>query len=309
MKRSFGVAARRVLQRAAVAGVVVAMGASAMAGRVFAMRNVDTGEKMEMKVPDGFKAYSYNTNWLDSVPYLIEHARWGEPWACEALGDCYRYGRGGLRQSMMNAITYYGLAKGKRYLNALIDSVCRVGGSDPLERVMHMAVQLDKKDFDGVRRNIEALDSMGYHSADLVRVVLDNAGQPGAIEKMLAEMDMISTDTDGMILMISALNATGAVIDNVVTKEQLLLWRDMCDWVAIDCLKGLDYIKNELDENYNERLAIECFLKADARGALDGRCARELYRLLQKRVEQGYKPFDDETMERLRRLGDTERIL
>ena len=291
-----------------MAGVVVAMGGSAMAERTFTIRDVDTGEKMEMKVSDGFRAYSYNVNWLDSVPYLIEHARWGEPWAYEALGDCYRYGRGGVRRSMVNAVTYYGLAKGEKHIDALLDSVSREGGSDPLELVMHMFVQLDKKDFDGVRRSIEVLDSLDYHSADLVRVVLDNTGQSDVVEKMLAEMDVLSMDIDRMILMISALNATGAVIDNVVTKEQLLRWRDMCDWVAIDCIKGMSYIQNELDDDYNEKHAIECFLKADARGALDRKCARELHRLLQKRFEQGHKPLDDETMERLRRLGETERI-
>lgn len=307
IKLSLGAVAPRWLRIAPVAGIVVAMGTSAMAERMIAIDEVDPWKKLEMAAVDGSSSNGYNKNRPDSVPYLIEHARWGEPWAYKALGDCYRYGRGGVRRSMINALTYYGLAERERHFNSWIDSICRMGGTDPLERVIHLVAQLDKKDFDGARRNIEALDSMGYHSADLVRVVLDNIGQSDAVDKMLAEMDVVSTDTDRMILMISALNATGAVMDNVVTKEQLLQWRDKSDWVAVDCLKGLSYIKNELDEDYNEKHAIECFLKADARGALDARCAVELCRLLQKRVEQGDKPFDEKTMERLHRLCETER--
>lgn len=307
IKLSLGAVARRWLRIATVAGIVVAMETSAMAERMIAIDEVDPWKKLEMAAVDGSSANGYNKNRLDSVPYLIEHAQWGEPWAYKALGDCYRYGRGGVRRSMINALTYYGLAERERHFNSWIDSICQQGRTDPLERVIHLVAQLDKKDFDGARRNIEVLDSMGYHSANLVRVVLDNVGQSDAVDKMLAEMDVVSTDTDRMILMISALNATGAVMDNVVTKEQLLQWRDKSDWVAVDCLKGLSYIKNELDEDYNEKHAIECFLKADAHGALDARCTVELCRLLQKRVEQGDKPFDEKTMERLHRLCETER--
>lgn len=61
----------------------------AFADEKMAIRNSDTGESFEVMVPDGLRIYEYNSNWLDSIPYLIEHARWGEPWAYEALGDCY----------------------------------------------------------------------------------------------------------------------------------------------------------------------------------------------------------------------------
>ena len=41
------------------------------------IRNADTGESFEVSVPDGLKIRidEYNSNWLDSIPYLVEHAR------------------------------------------------------------------------------------------------------------------------------------------------------------------------------------------------------------------------------------------
>lgn len=68
---------------------------SVFADKKMTIRNSDTGESFEISVPDGLRIYEYNSNWLDSIPYLIERARYGEPRAYEALGDCYRYGKGG----------------------------------------------------------------------------------------------------------------------------------------------------------------------------------------------------------------------
>lgn len=71
------------------------------------VENVDTGESFEVSVPDGLKITHYNANWLDSVPYLIDNARWHESWAYKALAECYRYGKGGLKKSIFNAIVCY----------------------------------------------------------------------------------------------------------------------------------------------------------------------------------------------------------
>lgn len=53
------------------------------------------------------EARAYNSEWLDSVAYLQEHAKWKEPWALRALADCYRYGKGGVDKSVFNALMYY----------------------------------------------------------------------------------------------------------------------------------------------------------------------------------------------------------
>ncbi|MCM1141565.1 MAG: hypothetical protein NC453_23585 [Muribaculum sp.] len=72
--------------------------------------NSDTGESFEVSVPAGMRIYEYNSNRLDSIPYLVERARYGEPWAYETLGDCYRYGKCGVERSILKALTFYDLA-------------------------------------------------------------------------------------------------------------------------------------------------------------------------------------------------------
>lgn len=80
-----------------------------MADKKMTLSNIDTGGSFEVSVPDGLKIsiQEYNSNWLDSIPYLVEHAKWKEPWAFEALAECYRYGKGGVEKSMFNAIMCY----------------------------------------------------------------------------------------------------------------------------------------------------------------------------------------------------------
>lgn len=79
------------------------------ADNTLTVRNSDTGESFDVSVPDGIRIqmYEYNSEWLDSVPYLLEHARWKEPWAFEALADCYRHGKGGVEKNQLNALIYY----------------------------------------------------------------------------------------------------------------------------------------------------------------------------------------------------------
>lgn len=80
---------------------------NSFADKKMTIRNADTEESFEVSVPDGMNIYEYNSNWLDSIPYLVEHARWTEPWAYKSLAECYRYGRGGIEKSMFNAIMSY----------------------------------------------------------------------------------------------------------------------------------------------------------------------------------------------------------
>ena len=101
----------------------------AFADKKMTIRNSDTGESFEVMVPDGLRIYEYNSNWLDSIPYLTEHARYGEPWAYEALGDCYRDGRGGVKMSIVNALEYYDLA-GKD-IDAIISGIAEIDHDSP----------------------------------------------------------------------------------------------------------------------------------------------------------------------------------
>lgn len=79
---------------------------SSFAQKQLTVVNEDTGESFEVTVPEGLRIYEYNENWLDSIPYLIEHARNREVWAYENLARCYRYGIG-VEKCITNAMIYY----------------------------------------------------------------------------------------------------------------------------------------------------------------------------------------------------------
>jgi len=115
------------------------------ADKQLTVRNTDTGESFEVSVPDELKisVQEYNSDWLDSIPYLVEHARWKEPWAYEALAECYRYGKGGVGKSMFNAILCYEEA-GKSALK-IADAAYKSDPADEFGLFNHLMEELDKK--------------------------------------------------------------------------------------------------------------------------------------------------------------------
>lgn len=79
---------------------------SAYAQKQLTIVNEEAGESFEETVPDDFKICQYNQNWLDSIPYLMEHVKKKESWAYENLARCYRYGIG-VEKCITNAMIYY----------------------------------------------------------------------------------------------------------------------------------------------------------------------------------------------------------
>lgn len=86
--------------------LTVAIFATAFAQKQLTITCEETGESFEVTVPDGLRIYQYNGSWLDSIPYLLEHARNKESWAYENLARCYRYGIG-VEKCIANALIYY----------------------------------------------------------------------------------------------------------------------------------------------------------------------------------------------------------
>lgn len=115
------------------------------ADKKMTFRNIDTGESFEVSVPDGLKIsiQEYNSNWLDSIPYLVEHARWREPWAYEALAECYRYGKGGVEKSMFNAIMYY--EEAGKSASDIAEAAYISDPTDEFGLLNHLMEGLDKK--------------------------------------------------------------------------------------------------------------------------------------------------------------------
>ena len=116
-----------------------------MADKKMTIRNIDTGESFEVSVPDGLKIsiQEYNSNWLDSIPYLVEHARRKEPWAFEALAECYRYGKGGVEKSMFNAIMYY--EEAGKSATEIAEAAYECDSTDEFGLLNHLMNGLDKK--------------------------------------------------------------------------------------------------------------------------------------------------------------------
>lgn len=115
------------------------------ADKKMTIRNIDTGESFEVSVPDGLKIsiQEYNSDWLDSIPYLVEHARWKEPWAYKALAECYRYGKGGMDKSMFNAIMCY--EEAGESASDIADTAYDSNPMDEFGLLNHLMNGLDKK--------------------------------------------------------------------------------------------------------------------------------------------------------------------
>ena len=114
-----------------------------MADKKMTIQNADTGESFEVMVPDGLRIYEYNGNWLDSIPYLVEHARWKELWAFEALAECYRYGKGGVGKSMFNAIMCY--EEAGKFARDIAEDAYVSNPVDEFGLIDHLMEGLDKK--------------------------------------------------------------------------------------------------------------------------------------------------------------------
>lgn len=116
-----------------------------MADKKMTLSNIDTGESFEVSVPDGLKIsiQEYNSNWLDSIPYLVEHAKWKEPWAFEALAECYRYGKGGVEKSMFNAIMCY--EEAGKSATEIAEAAYECDPTDEFGLLNHLMNELDKK--------------------------------------------------------------------------------------------------------------------------------------------------------------------
>lgn len=170
-----------------------------MADKKMRIRNADTGESFEMTVPDGFKMYSYNGNWLDSIPYLVEHARYGEPWAYEALAECHRHGKGGLKRSFLNTLFYYELA-GK----GIEDSFKEIEQSnhdDPVAVFARVINYLENDEIDHVLCAIDTLHNFDYHSADILSKYIRKEGKT-ELEDVLKYATDPDTDPDASVFTI-----------------------------------------------------------------------------------------------------------
>lgn len=77
-----------------------------------------------------------DTTGCDSIASVVEHAQWQEPWAYEALGDCYRYGRCGMEKSMVGANMCYEMAG--RNVSAMAEEAFGADPTDEFGMINHL---------------------------------------------------------------------------------------------------------------------------------------------------------------------------
>ena len=247
--------------------------------------NSDTGESFEVMVPDGLRIYEYNSNWLDSIPYLIEHARWGEPWAYEALGDCYRDGKGGVKMSIVKALGYYDLAG--MDIDAIISGIAEIDHDSPFAVMPRFINYLEDRNYDKVLCALDTLNEYDYHSADILRSYIHRKTEKVALSEILEYITSKDTDADAAFFA-----AGGASIclklDTIKTDISsfipVLLNKIPFLYSQFGERKYKKTIKAETPDGYAEdatiqdvedrKKAVEYLLKADELGVLSKEAAR-----------------------------------
>lgn len=261
----------------------------AFADEKMTIRNVDTGESFEVSVPDGTKIsiQEYNSEWLDSIPYLMEHARQGEPWAYEALSDCHRYGKGGLKRSVLNALFYYELA-GKNMGDYMVE-IEQSNHNDPIAMYSRLVDYIDNKDSERIACAVDTLNKNGYHSADILLKFIDSSNRIG-IEDVIEFATDKETDPDA-----SAFACIGYALcsnnDSIRTDfswaAPLIMGKIPFMYTMLGTAIYEKTMKSENSDGDTEdaspqdiedrRKAVELFLKADEYAVLSKRAARLLH--------------------------------
>lgn len=268
--------------------------------------NSDTGELFEVSVPDGMRIYEYNSNWLDSILYLVEHARCGETWAYEALGDCYRYGKGGVERSIFKALTFYDLAGIN--IEKLSMELIETKPEDPVGLLYILSDKMMNHDWEGTLCLIDTLSEVGYRDAEIIRYIHAEDATEGVYDVIAAQILLDSVSADKMVLSLAALHDGNINVDRFKNNEQLL-------WAIPE---KFPYMYNFIGEKYNEKYRedpednsnperyqrmIRCFENADKHGVLTKRNAGTLYKLYLVEMQAGRMNIDVENMERLATLA------
>lgn len=261
---------------------------AAYADRKMTIRNSDSGESFEVTVPDGLRIYEYNSNWLDSIPYLMEHARNGEPWAHDALGDCYRIGKGGVTRSFINAIMAYDFA-GKD-ISGFIATIRQNNEDEPMAVFTRLIDYVENMDYDRIVCAIDTLNESGYHSADILREYVSRRNDGIKKSEVIEYLANPGTDADACLFAavgytLCELKDTAEIdvswikpliLDKIPFFYSEIGVRKYEDTIKADTAVG--YAEDATERDVNDRKkAVEYLLKADEHALLFNKAARWLY--------------------------------
>lgn len=304
------------MNRIIIVSFLILSAISALADKKMTIRNADTGESFEVTVPDGLRIYEYNGNWLDSIPYLLEHARWGEPWAYEALAECHHYGKGGLKKSIFNALFYYDLA-GKKIEDCMAE-IEQANHDDPIAVFSRLIDYIENKDTKQIKCAIDTLNEADYHSADVLLKFIDNPNQV-ELEEVLEFATDDETDPDASVFTCAGYalsNKMYSVKIDISWAQPLILGKIPYFYSLLGKKKYENTIKSESTDGYAEdvttqdiedrRKAAVYFLKADEYGALTKDAARLLHHYLTCDSTSNWVNLSEEDMFRIQLLADIE---
>lgn len=182
--------------------LIVAISVSAQ--KQLTIVNEDTGESFEVTVPDGLKIYQYNANWLDSIPYLMEHVRNKESWAYENLARCYRYGIG-VEKCIINAMQYYdkaGIDEMK-----LAEEAYEMNPTDELGFMNHLMENLDKKrmTIEDAMEQIENYPNPQPRWVQRMKEIIDNRNVEDLEEYIKSTIDWDTITGDELVASIASI--------------------------------------------------------------------------------------------------------
>ena len=283
---------------------------SVFADKKMTIRNSDTGESFEVTVPDGLRIYEYNSNWLDSIPYLMEHTRYGEPWAFEALGDCYRYGKGGLTRNFNNAIMAYDFA-GKD-IGEFIDTVRQNNEDDPMSVFARMVDYIENKDYDRIVCAIDTLNELGYHSADILREYISRRNDGIKKSEVVEFLASPGADADACLFaaaghsMCELKDTTDIdvswikplILDKIPFLYSEIGVRKYEDTIKADNAVGYadDATESDLEDR---KKAVEYLLRADEHSILSKKAAGWLYHYCTQDPSSDWVGLNDEDLYRI----------
>lgn len=249
----------------------------AFADKKMSFRNIDTGESFEVSVPDGLKIsiQEYNNNWLDSIPYLVEHARWKEPWAYEALAECYRYGKGGVDKSILNAIMCY--EEAGKSSSDIAQEAYESNHNDEFGLIDHLMEGLDKKRI-SEEDAILLIDGLSAPKPDWIVFLREILGQKHEDRKdfIYSRLTPDSSSDEFLIGFACLAMDDSNVFDNTfinVSDDYMRKIRKFCDKLP----PIYDVIAEKMWRKYEEgtkdrdkylSAALECMYKADQMGFL-----------------------------------------
>lgn len=273
------------MNRIIIVSLLILSAIGAWADKKMTIRNADTGESFEVMVPDGLRIYEYNGNWLDSIPYLTEYARNGETWAYEALGDCYRDGKGGVKMSIVTAMGYYDLA-GKD-IDEVISEIEKTDHDNPFAVFPRLINYLENKDYTKVECVLDTLNEYDYHSADILRTFIQRKDVGMKLEEIIEYIISEDTDADAAFIAVGGAPICmnlDTIKPDLSSLVPVLLNKIPFLYSEFGKRKYNKTIKAESPDGYAEdatvqdvedrKKAVEYLLKADELGVLSKDAAR-----------------------------------